>query len=119
MSNENAQEAGQEMTTDRALMMLGSSSAWLRERIQAGADCTCGSCTLCAYRHFQRLGNEKGSINKPVNGEYFAACVVCKEQTAVMLYPHRLDAMVVGWVFVCAKDQDAIDGADVTIQKAG
>jgi hypothetical protein len=119
MSNENNQEVGQEITTKRALRIIVSSNSWLMNKIHTRATCSCGSCVLCAYRHFERLGKSAGNIDKPVNGEYVAACVICKEQTGVMLYPHRLDGKIVGWVFVCAKDADAIAGADVTIQKAG
>lgn len=56
-----------------------------------------------------------GRIANAQNGEYIAACVVCKEQKPVLLYPHRLEGRVVGWVFVCESDQAQVVGADVSI----
>jgi hypothetical protein len=60
-------------------------------------------------------GQDVGAIEQPENGQYLVACVICREQKPVMLYPHRLDGFVVGWVFVCAEDQATVQGADVRI----
>jgi hypothetical protein len=59
-----------------------------------------------------------GQIQTP-QGEYVVACVLCREQTAVQLYPHRLDGFIVGWVFVCARDAPELAGADVHIVGRG
>jgi hypothetical protein len=59
-----------------------------------------------------------GNIESPQFGELVVACVVCKERKPVLLYPHKLDGRIVGWVFVCVDDQMTIRGADVQIQFA-
>ena len=56
-----------------------------------------------------------GKIEQPQFGEHIVACVVCRQKKPVLLYPHRLDGSIVGWVFVCAEDQETIQGADISI----
>lgn len=57
-----------------------------------------------------------GKIQTP-ESEYRAACVICRKVVPVMLYPHRLDGLMVGWVFVCFDDAEKVVGADVHIIK--
>jgi hypothetical protein len=62
------------------------------------------------------MSTDIGNIQQPANGEYLAACVVCKTYKPVLLYPHRLDGLMVGWVFVCADDAERLRGASVRIE---
>lgn len=56
-------------------------------------------------------------IVNPDNGEYVVGCVVCRERKPVLLYPHKQEGLIVGWVFVCADDQSKVVGADVSIMQ--
>jgi hypothetical protein len=52
-----------------------------------------------------------GVIDQPSNLDYIVACLVCGNQKPVMMYPHRIDNIIVGWVFVCADDEKRVQGA--------
>ncbi len=57
--------------------------------------------------------NEKsmlnGKIEKPLSN-FTVACFMCGQQKPVMLYPHRKDGFIVGWVFVCDDDEKEAQG---------
>ena len=55
--SDTVEEAGASMTLERALSHYASESPWLRERLNGGHRCGCGSCHFCAYTFLLGLGD--------------------------------------------------------------
>ena len=47
-------EQGRPIKAGAALSLFANSSAWLRERVDQSAECSCGHCYLCAYNFLAR-----------------------------------------------------------------
>ncbi len=60
--------------------------------------------------------NEKGIISNNQNAPYVAACIICNCQVPVMMYAHRVNNLIVGWVFVCRDHEELIQNCNVILE---
>lgn len=58
-------ESGTQTNGETALNVFLRSSEWLKEKLSDNATCTCGCCSLCAYRYFESLTSAAGEGDAP------------------------------------------------------